>query len=131
MSVFVDTSALYALIDRDDANHGPAAAWLQRISPEEQLVTHNYVVVETSALVQRRFGASILRHLHDVVATGFTVVWVDATLHDAAVVALLAGRTRKVSLVDRVSFELMRRSRIAEAFAFDRDFVGEGFRLVP
>ncbi len=43
----------------------------------------------------------------------------------------MAAARSGVSFVDRVSFELMRRERIDAAFAFDRDFVREGFRRVP
>ncbi len=38
---------------------------------------------------------------------------------------------RDVSLVDRVSFEVMRRRRIDGAFAFDRDFADHGFTTIP
>jgi predicted nucleic acid-binding protein len=46
------------------------------------------------------------------------------------VAALLATGARDVSLVDRVSFALMRSAEIVEAFAFDRHFEHEGFTLV-
>jgi predicted nucleic acid-binding protein len=36
-----------------------------------------------------------------------------------------------VSLVDRVSFELMRREGIERALAFDDDFTEAGFETVP
>ena len=38
---------------------------------------------------------------------------------------------RKVSFVDWVSFEVMRRAGVASAFAFDADFETQGFRTVP
>jgi predicted nucleic acid-binding protein len=56
-------------------------------------------------------------------------VWVDRELH-AAAVAAYASR-RRASLVDSVSFELMRRRGIEQALALDEDFVREGFALVP
>jgi predicted nucleic acid-binding protein len=36
-----------------------------------------------------------------------------------------------MTLVDLVSFEVMRRLQIETAFAFDRDFARQGFALVP
>ncbi len=45
--------------------------------------------------------------------------------------ALLAAGHRSVSLVDWVSFELMRAERIDCAFAFDADFARQGFATVP
>ena len=59
------------------------------------------------------------------------VRWVTPEIHDAAVVALLAGSRRSTSLVDFVSFEVMRRLGIRTAFTFDRDFGRAGFRTVP
>jgi hypothetical protein len=43
MTVFVDTSAFYAVFDRDDANH-PAAktAWTALLGEAATLLTNNY-----------------------------------------------------------------------------------------
>lgn len=59
------------------------------------------------------------------------IVWVDREMHAAAVSALLAAIRRRVSLVDWVSFEVMRRRGIETAFAFDRDFAVQGFGTIP
>jgi predicted nucleic acid-binding protein len=59
----------------------------------------------------------------------FSVVWIDEATHCAAISALLTGGS--VTLVDLVSFEVMRRLQIDTAFAFDRDFARQGFALVP
>jgi predicted nucleic acid-binding protein len=96
----------------------------------ETLTTHNYIVVETSALVRQRLGAAAERALHDDVLPVIAMEWVDHDLHNSAVTALLAGR-RRASLVDWVSFELMRKRGIGIAFTFDRDFRLQGFRTVP
>lgn len=95
------------------------------------LITHSYVLVETSALVQRRLSPAAVRDLHHSLMAPVGVVWVDELLHRSAVTALLAGARRRVSLVDWVSFELMRRQGIERAFAFDEDFAAQGFELVP
>jgi predicted nucleic acid-binding protein len=87
------------------------------------------VVVETTALVQRRLGAEAVRDLHDRLLRPVSIVWIDKATHDAAVSALLAGGP--TTLVDLVSFEVMRRLEIETAFAFDRDFARQGFALVP
>ena len=86
MKTFVDTSALYALLDEDDDNHSGAAAWLLSAGPDETdvLVTHSYIVVETAALVQRRLGAAAVRTLFDAILPALTVVFVDDVLHRRA-----------------------------------------------
>lgn len=94
-------------------------------------MTHNYVVLESVSVAQRRIGLDAARDLLERLLLLIEIEWVDPELHDAAVSALLASDRRDVSLVDRVSFELMRRRRIESAFAFDHDFERQGFTLVP
>lgn len=62
--VFVDTSALFALVDRDDEFHGPARSFFPELATRT-LVTHNYVVVEMIALVQARLGLAAARAFVD------------------------------------------------------------------
>jgi len=130
---FVDTSALYALLDADDDNHAAAASWFggPGASATEVLVTHSYVVVESAALVHHRLGAPAVRDLFDALLPTLAVMFVDATLHARASAAYLAGLGRRVSFVDRVSFQLVRDTALDRAFAFDRDFAREGFIVVP
>lgn len=129
MTCFVDTSALYALMDRDDDNHAAAGERFLALRGQE-LLTHSYVLVETSALVQRRLGpAALRRFLVDLVPV-LSVCWVDEVIHFRAVSALLASGKRKVSLVDQVSFEVMRQRLVTTAFAFHDDFRREGFTVL-
>ncbi|HEU5301297.1 MAG TPA: PIN domain-containing protein [Acidimicrobiia bacterium] len=130
--VFVDTSALYAALDADDEHHAAAAATWGRLldgttAGSIEGVTHGSVVVEASALVQRRLGMRAVRALHDGLLPVLSLHWVDQQLHSRAVSALLAGDRREVSLVDWTSFELMRALGVGRAFAFDDDFVTQGF----
>ncbi len=54
---FVDTSALLALLDADERYHMACAyAWRSLLAADERLMTTNYVVVESFALVQHRLG---------------------------------------------------------------------------
>jgi predicted nucleic acid-binding protein len=70
-----------------------------------------------------------VRALHHDVIPVLDVVWVDDDLHRPAIEVLLASGSRSVSLVDRVSFTVMRREGIRRAFVFDEDFEREGFAL--
>lgn len=131
MTVFVDTSALLAVIVAADTNHRVATdAWNALLDDDRMMRTHAYVVVETTALLQHRYGMRAVRTLQLDVLPVLSVRYVDAELHARAAAALLAARKRSVSLVDRVSFDLMREEHLVEAFAFDRDFLTEGFELL-
>lgn len=127
--IFLDTSAIYALADRGDARWKLAKQRFQAVlDAGEALLTHNYVLVESMALLQHRLGLrAALRLARD--AEAFEIEWVDKTLHAEAVRRLARRRKRPVSLVDQLSFLVMRSRGIETALAFDQDFVNEGFRL--
>jgi uncharacterized protein len=130
VTLFVDTSGIIALLDRDDPAHaGVVEAFAG--SSADQLVTHAYIVVETLAVVRRRFGAAAAADVVDRVLPGLTVTPVDQDLHAAALAAFREGVESSVSLVDRASFAFMRREGIERAIALDVDFRTAGFRTLP
>lgn len=129
MVIFVDTSATYALLDADDPNHRLANDALRR-HLDDRFVTHNYVVLESIALIQRRLGLRFVRAFTDRLLPLLDVEWVDRPRHERAVADLVASRRRRVSLVDRISFDVMRENEIRTAFTFDRDFAREGFTVL-
>ena len=132
MSVFVDTSALLAVLDAGDAQHPHArAAWETLLHGDEPLVTTSYLLVETFALVQNRLGMDAVRVLADDVVPVLRVHWVGETQHRLGVTALVAASRRQLSLVDCVSFATMRELGLDAAFAFDGDFADQGFRTLP
>lgn len=130
MTLFVDTSGMLALVDRDDRSHVATkeAFGLGRARP---LVTHAYVVVETLAVARRRFGATVSADIIDRVLPAIDVAAVDAELHTAAITAFRGAIDSSVSLVDRTSFSFMRREGIHQAIALDVDFRTAGFETLP
>jgi predicted nucleic acid-binding protein len=129
---FVDSSAVYAYLDRRDAYHGAAREVFDRLLDDgDQLVTHTYAVVETTSLVQRRLGGEAVRVLYADILPVIAMRWVDAALHDRAVASLLGSASRAISLVDWTSFALIREESIDRAFAFDSDFRDQGIAVIP
>jgi uncharacterized protein len=127
--VFVDTSALYAVLDRDDENHARAAKiWERLLTSTTPLFTHNYVLVETAALAQHRLGLLALRAFHDSMVPVLRVEWIREPQHQTAVEMTITTGRRKLSLVDCVSFAIMREHGVSEAFCFDSHFAEQGFR---
>lgn len=130
MSVFVDTSAFHAFLDRDDLQHSRSLAiWRRLFETGEHLVTHSYTLLETIALAQSRLGLAAVRRFQADLAPLVNVHWVDAELHAAGLAGLLSGG-RRASLVDFVSFETMRRRGITRAFSFDDDFRRQGYEVL-
>jgi len=128
VAVFIDTSAFFAVLDADDVNHTAAGRiWKNLIDHREELVCSNYILIECFALLQRRLGFEAARVFQADVVGVLQVRWVDEPLHAAGVSALLTAGRRQLSLVDCVSFELMRRLGLTAVFAFDQDFADQGF----
>ncbi len=128
MSVFLDTSAVLAVLNAGDESHARAArTFRQLLESKEDLVTTSYVLVETTALLQHRFGLDSVRRFHDDILPILEVVWVDGDLHREGASALLTAGRRELSLVDCTSFACMRRRGITRAFHFDRHFRTQGF----
>jgi predicted nucleic acid-binding protein len=129
---FIDTSAFLAVLDAADRHHKKAkAVWFDLVRDEVPILCHSYVLVETLALLQHRFGLEAVETFENDVAPILTVEWVDENLHRAGVSKVLSSGRKKLSLVDCVSFEVMRRLGIRTAFAFDKHFQGREFDVVP
>lgn len=129
MSVFVDTSALFALLDEADSQHTQASDALRRLAGAE-LVTHSFIVVESAALVGKRLSWTATEQLLDGLLQAVDVKPVDSDLYETALGAYRQSSSARISLVDRMSFALMRSLGIRRAFTFDGDFAREGFELV-
>jgi predicted nucleic acid-binding protein len=109
MIAFVDTSAIDAVLDRDDKESSGSTQDLG------------------CALVQHRLGLEAVRSFQQQIAPVLTIEWVSPAQHDSSMAAVLAAGRKKLSLVDCVSFNLMRQAGIRAAFAFDSHFVEQGF----
>jgi uncharacterized protein len=132
MMIFIDTSALYALMDADDRNHERARdAWAQWLDQPIQFLTSNYVLLESMALIQHRLGIRAARQFDEELMPVLRVHWIDAELHTTALKMVLAIGQRDLSLVDCTNIELMRRLGHRTIFAFDRRYPEQGLTQLP
>jgi predicted nucleic acid-binding protein len=131
MAVFVDTSAILALLVPTDAAHEPAARAFAGLRDEQApLVTTSYVLVESYALMGRRLGLKAVDAFRQDFELLLDVIWVGRELHDAGLDVLLSRGKSDISLVDATSWVVIREHGIGRVFAFDRHFMSEGFSLV-
>lgn len=127
--IFLDTSAVYAMADQGDPNHAPALEkFNQVLAAGEAICLHNYILVESAALLQARLGLPVaLQFLKE--ANAFQIEWVDQSLHEKAVRELKRIGIRGISFVDCLSFVVMKDKGIKRTLAFDPDFTAQGFVL--
>ena len=130
-NVFIDTSAFYALMDRSDSYHQEAGnIWTHLLEKDFYLKTNNYVIVETTALLQSRLGfdAAVLwaRDILGIVET----LWIDESSHSLAFEIWSSLGRSKLSFVDCISFVVMRHYKIETVFGFDKHFTDHGFEIL-
>jgi predicted nucleic acid-binding protein len=132
MSIFIDTSALLAVINADDSYHEQAKnVWTDIVINGVSLISHNYILVETFALAQHRLGIEAVSVLQNDVVPLLRIEWVREPDHLSGITALIAANRRKLSLVDCISFIIMRKLGINKAFALDKHFKEQGFNCIP
>lgn len=130
-SVFVDTSAFYALAVARDPSHRAASQALARLERERAgFVTSSFVLVETVTLLQARTGVATVKLFRGRFLPIVRVHWLTEGDGRRAIDSLLAADRRTVSLTDWSSFLLMRDAGIHRAFAFDPHFAEQGFEPV-
>ena len=128
--VFVDTSGFYAELDGTDSRHAQARDVFARARRERwQLVTTNYVVHESWAVIQARLGWEAVDAWRDRLVVLCEIVWITAELHALGEARCRQARQRDLSLTDCTSIELMRQRGIREAIAFDEHLDREGLKL--
>ncbi len=122
MPIFVDTSAWYALFDKNDSDHASAVKFKESLT--HSLVTTNYVVDETITLVKNRLSHKIavevgIKLWKEAIAT---LIRVTSSDEKKAWEIFVKYRDKGFSFTDCTSFAVMERLGIAEAFAFDEHF---------
>lgn len=132
MTTFIDTSFFIALLTKEDRFHAKAdEAWKSLLESEASLVSTNYTLLETFSLIQNRLGLEAVTDFQRDVVPLLSLEWVDENYHEAGLAAVLTAKRRNLSLVDCVSFEVMRRNRVKNVLTFDKHFGEHGFHCLP
>ncbi len=123
--LFLDTSGLMCLFDKDDLRHTKAN---EHFRSAKSLLTTNYVLAEFVPLahvrkLRRENALSFLKTL--VLLPRLELVWVDGNYHNQAMELLENRLDKTYSLCDAVAFVLMRERGISEALTTDRHFEQE------
>jgi len=123
MTIFVDTSAFYALADKKDKHHLKAKEYyLQKFKPS-LFVTSDYVFVESWILIWHKLGRQAARTFWETMRSGIIPLkYVTPVDLERAWEIFNKYYDQNFSLIDCTSFALMERLRIWNAFVFDVHF---------
>jgi hypothetical protein len=132
--VFVDTGALLALSHGRDQYHGRAVEIAGRHRARGGTFVGTTLILSEfyshmlhlrdAAVARTALGHLLDDPLHEWLEVGVELV------DDARSNWLARFEDQPFSLVDAVSFEVMRRAKVADAFAFDHHFEVAGFELL-
>jgi uncharacterized protein len=127
-TIFLDTVGLLAIWDQDDPWHAVAdSAWRQIIAAPVTWITTAYILLECGNAAARTPSRVKVDELRRQLERLGTLIhpgdpdWVEAWEHYMRREAAAAG------IVDQVSFAVMRRLGVSEAFTNDRHFKAAGF----
>lgn len=125
--VMIDTSAIYALLDRSDENHEKAKQRLQNLARENaEVLMTNFLVAETHALLLGRLGHQVARLWLKNLA--WTIEPVQPKDEERAQQIIFTYTDKSFSYADATTFAVMERLAITSALAFDNHFSQYGFQ---
>jgi uncharacterized protein len=127
-SVFLDTVGLIALWDTDDQWHAVAdAAYQQMVLQRRSSLTTSFVLLECGNAAARRTFHTDVCALRRTLELRNELVFPTNDDWAIAWAAYGRGEAGHASIVDHVSFVVMRRLGVTEAFTNDRHFQAAGF----
>jgi len=131
-TVFVDTSAHFALANEKDVDHQRAKTCLKQLTEESAtLLLSNFIIAETYTLMLRKIGRDKAIHYISKLRKTAEIVRVTEEDEKRAWEIILKYSDKEFSYIDATSFVLMARFGLLEAFAFDEHFDQYGFISLP
>ena len=130
-AVFIDTSALIALVGPRDQHHSAIHAYFEQSGESIRGVTSNLVLAEFLSFFSRHGDLEAALHFHDTLIQNLDlkVVWIDLALHGKASKLLSKFADQRLSFTDAASFAIMKEQGLAHALTFDEDFRKAGFQI--
>ena len=131
--IFVDTSALIALGDRNDKNHKKAVKFFRETIKTTRFVIPKHIIVEYIDGVTKRIGKKeAMERLDNILNSKLIIIQHDKLKDwEKAIEYFFKYSDQEIDLTDCLSFAMMERLDLRTAFTFDSDFKTHGFEVVP
>ncbi len=87
---------------------------MRRTGAAAEILTTNYVLVETAALIQRRLGIEATRAFAESIVPLLAIEWIDPEVHAGAVSTLPAANRRDLTCSGLNAFRERRSITVSE-----------------
>lgn len=128
--VFVDTSGLYALVEKNDAHHTRARRAVEKLlRAGRKLVLTDYIVDETTTLAKARSGNRVAMRVLDLLeqSAGIRIEWIGSSRFEETKTFFRKHVDHGYSFTDCTSFVIMNELELTEALTTDKHFREAGF----
>ncbi len=130
-AVFLDTVGLVAIWNRADQWHSIATTVFRQIMKERRSVTTtSFVLLECGNTAARRSYRIQPNTLRSKLSQVGGLIFPTDDDWENAWSAYQSGDAAQAGIVDQVSFQVMRRLGIKEAFSNDKHFEAAGFKVL-
>ena len=129
--IFIDTGPFVArYVQRDQYHERSVQSWQRLRDQGRRCFTSNFVLDETITLIARTagygFAAETARRIFS--SSGLTLLRPDEKDELRSLDLFEKYADQKVSFTDCISFALMHRNKLGQAFSYDQHFRLAGFR---
>lgn len=131
IAVFLDTAGLLALWDTSDQWHAAAdKAYCELREGRRELLTTTFVLLECGNAAARRPYRAAVDELRQRMESSGTLITPGEEDWREAWAAYRRAEVGRAGIVDHVSFAVMRRLGLGDAFTHDHHFQAAGFRTL-
>lgn len=124
--IILDTSAIYALLDKSDDNHQKAKKLFINLSKENfNILISNFILAECHAIISGRLGHELARKW--LQNQCWPVERITEEDEKRAQEIIFTFTDKSFSYTDATTFAIMERLGITKVFAFDQHFAQFGF----
>jgi predicted nucleic acid-binding protein len=131
--IFVDTSGLYALVEKKDPHHVAAREVVAKlVRAGKTLIVTDYVVAETVNLANARSGTHVAVRVMDLLeqSAGIRIEWVGPARFETTKAFFRKHSDHRYSFTDCSSFVVMRDLHLSSALTTDGHFIEAGYEAL-
>lgn len=129
--IFIDSSAIYALVDKDDASGPPIESFLKEKKPF--LVTTNFIFAEALSLITKRLSKRVGIQTGEFLQNSrvITIIFLEGEIQKEAWNYYKKYKDKDFDFIDATSFIFCHTRGIREVITLDHHFSQMGFKTVP